>query len=784
MTESRQRYGGGHRTSRRFMGASGMSLQTFTKKQIRYVVLFLYKADIFITEAETEVESEMLLFLELCKQFGCYKQLRDILNYEIKKAEEDDRLEIDCDPPEKLTKDTVFPVSHDRFKYYVDSNIAQIIPEELKKECNSSKIRLFVDIYRTIISATDEKEFQRIIYALFFGNGTVSDLKFVPPEKLPKKIRNLAYEYPMLEFLKTRVNLTTVEAAYLNMLFYIEQISLFRRFATDCDDLQSEIFQSFLDISAKEFNLLNRRSGHLRSSGFLMDDGYLDYDLKEAIVNQSMEYYFNDIIKPCSVEDSYEVTSFCVSKDKSDLMECFLKGSESCNLLLLGAPGAGKTAYAKALAKKSGLKIYVYINETEIQGARVIAKINAFLSMNQKDCVLIVDEADKILSTVDKMGIFGFSSPNSTKGLVNKMLEDSLSKAIWIVNYDDNIDESTKRRFTLSHYFDPMTENQLRSIASEKLEVLGMDEELHNRVLNLFGKYKLSGSSVDNVIKGLKSIGLENSERYAEMILKENSELQFGRQKMRSIVNNESYDLSIVNASTSADEIISMIENALKYAEKHPDKKAGIRMLFYGASGTGKTELVRKIAQKIGKSICLKRPSDILGKYVGESEKKIAMAFSECERTGSILLFDEADSFFADRNQADHNWERTTVNEFLTQMEEFSGILICTTNLRNIMDPAMQRRFHSLVEFKPLVKDGVKTLLGKYFPEMEFTDDQVESISRFDTATPGDFSSLEGRIRFMDEDKVNADFVVDELVKLQMEKNGGSGNCRCIGFSA
>ena len=61
------------------------------------------------------------------------------------------------------------------------------------------------------------------------------------------------------------------------------------------------------------------------------------------------------------------------------------------------------------------------------------------------------------------------------------------------------------------------------------------------------------------------------------------------------------------------------------------------------------------------------------------------------------------------------------MNEILTQMEEFSGILICTTNLKKIMDSAMNRRFHMIVEFKPLEKDGLISLRRKeiFIPALE-----------------------------------------------------------------
>ena len=193
-------------------------------------------------------------------------------------------------------------------------------------------------------------------------------------------------------------------------------------------------------------------------------------------------------------------------------------------------------------------------------------------------------------------------------------------------------------------------------------------------------------------------------------------------------------------------------------------------MLFYGLSGTGKTELARYIAGQLGKEIILRRPSDILSKWVGEDEQNIRDAFEEAERSDAILLFDEADTFFYNRNQAEHTWERSLVNEFLTQMEEFTRILICTTNLRNIMDPAMQRRFHMLVEFKPMKFDGIKIMFEKYFPAYQLSDKEFEELEDSDSVTPGDFGALSSRIRFMNQEEVNSEYILKELKALQVEK--------------
>ena len=243
---------------------------------------------------------------------------------------------------------------------------------------------------------------------------------------------------------------------------------------------------------------------------------------------------------------------------------------------------------------------------------------------------------------------------------------------------------------------------------------------------------------------------------------------------------NLSYDLSVLNTSIPAQEIVEMVQNAIANDIKSQGKEKGIRILFYGLSGSGKTNLAHYIADAIGKKLLCKNASDILGMLVGESEKNIAKAFEEAKKQKKILLFDEVDSFFRERSYASQSWEITLVNEFLTQMEKFEGIVICTTNLRNIMDKAMQRRFHIMVEFKALKDEGVESLLGKYFPEFDFSEEDIRRISRFQSATPGDFGNLFSRLRFMNQEKVTETYITDELCKMQEEKELGK---RSIGFS-
>ena len=616
------------------------------------------------------------------------------------------------------------------------------------------------------------------------GEGECSWFKMLEIDraKLPEKIKHAINNLSDVRFLIKDAGLTKAEAKILLFLYRLETIKpLYECFSKNmnCFDF---VAQKLFEIDEFEYSNLMKKSGKLKSNGFLDEDGFIEDDLKSCIKKRSMDSFFSDLVQDLDCSNSYGLSSFSVPEENSKIMKHFLNGKMNSSILLYGMPGSGKTEFAKALVKACGKNALIFKNENELLDTpKAVVRLNCYLSMKNKDSILIIDEADKLLQTKDMTSFV----PNSMKGTVNKMLENSKYKTIWIVNYSNQIDVSTKRRFSYSYKFEPMSDRLLRSIAETKLNPLGLEKGTQSKVLELLDKYRVTGSSVENVagiIQEMKSLETEEMLFTVDSVLKENEILVSGKKKMRQNVTGK-YDLSVLNTSVSASKIVQMTENALLYAERHPAERNGIRMLFYGLSGTGKTELARYISEKLGKNILLKRASDILGKYVGETEGNIRDAFEEAECTGTVLLFDEADSFFADRKFAQHSWERTQVNEFLTQMEEFSGILICTTNLRKIMDEAMLRRFHICVEFKPLMPEGIQILLEKYFGGFKFSESEVEALYHLESVTPGDFNVISSRIRFMNPEEVNKEYIVRELTVLQQEKNG-SAAFRKIGFGA
>lgn len=656
-----------------------------------------------------------------------------------------------------------------------------------------------VNLIRALF-CSNKNNFARIVALTFFTKpGCYDDKTVALPNRVPvpAKIKKALDDVSSVQFAVDTLKLSEDEAKVLQVAFRTQSIkelyAVCNDFFRNDDFTRFDMYSKCSGKSQKEIRMLLKNDQKLKAYGLIDSDGDMDEDAMDAIYEKDMRLYFTDIVKSEKSLKAYETNSFSVSEEQTDVAVQLLKSKNACNILLYGAPGAGKTEYAKALIKQAGLKMTIYKNELEVSGeddadAKALSRLNCYLSLKKEDSVLVVDEAENVLQTRE-FSFFGMSLSSSQKGTVNKMLETSENKCIFIVNYTSEMDESTLRRFTYSIKFQAMPKETLRSIAAEKLKPVNMPSVLKNDILDMCGKYKITGASVDNVVKAISSLdyqkGKEDKVRKdIKSVLEANSSLLYGKTKMRDAVK-KSYDLSVLNTSVSAAEIIEMLKTAELYKKENQNEEnsEGVRMLFYGLSGTGKTELARYISTVLGKPLLLKRCSDLLGPYVGQTERLIAEAFEEAESTDSILLFDEADSFFADRAGAKQSWERTQVNEFLTQMEEFSGICICTTNLRKIMDPAMQRRFHIITEFKALNEDGITTLLKSFFGKYKFNDGQIQELAKFNTVTPGDFGSLKNKMRFIPQEKLNSEYVVNELLKIQDEKRMNGGGAK-IGFAS
>ena len=129
----------------------------------------------------------------------------------------------------------------------------------------------------------------------------------------------------------------------------------------------------------------------------------------------------------------------------------------------------------------------------------------------------------------------------------------------------------------------------------------------------------------------------------------------------------------------------------------------GIKMLFSGPSGTGKTLISGLIARELGQQLYRIDLSRVTSKYIGETDKHLARIFDEAERGGMALLFDEADSLFAARTDVKSSTDRyanQSVNFLLQRLEVHDGLIILTTNLADSIDAAFVRRLTYHIRFQ------------------------------------------------------------------------------------
>ena len=124
--------------------------------------------------------------------------------------------------------------------------------------------------------------------------------------------------------------------------------------------------------------------------------------------------------------------------------------------------------------------------------------------------------------------------------------------------------------------------------------------------------------------------------------------------------------------------------------------------LFHGPTGTGKTLAAQALARELGLDVVRVDLASVVSKYIGETEKNLAALFADAERSGAVLLFDEADALFGKRSEVKDSHDRYAnieVAYLLQRLEAFNGIAILMTNARQNIDPALLRRLRYVIEF-------------------------------------------------------------------------------------
>ena len=195
--------------------------------------------------------------------------------------------------------------------------------------------------------------------------------------------------------------------------------------------------------------------------------------------------------------------------------------------------------------------------------------------------------------------------------------------------------------------------------------------------------------------------------------------------------------LQVVHEITAHVRQRAKVYNQWGFAAKGP-RGLGISALFAGASGTGKTLAAEVVANELRLDLYRIDLSQIVSKYIGETEKNLRRVFDAAEDGGTVLLFDEADALFGKRSEVKDSHDRFAnieVSYLLQRMEAYRGLAILTTNMKNGLDTAFLRRIRFSVEFPfPNAKQRAEIWRRIFPPETPTADLDVDRLAQLNVA--------------------------------------------------
>ena len=405
-------------------------------------------------------------------------------------------------------------------------------------------------------------------------------------------------------------------------------------------------------------------------------------------------------------------------------------GERGVNVLLYGPPGTGKTEFCRTLAEHVGAELFG-VGEADDHGREPsrherLAELRLAQSLLAGDStgVLLVDEMEDLLrgtsvTWVSRSGARREERGGYSKVFMHRLLEGTPVPTLWTTNQAGSMDPALLRRmmFVLEVRQPParirarIWSRQLerRGIEATSAEALALAREFDASpgvATGAVAAAAISDGDVELVRRGVRSLS---------RLLRQD----------RPIVETGPVDPDLLEADI---DLADLAERLMRRGERH------FSICLQGPPGTGKSAYARHLASCLGLDVVQKRASDLFGMFVGETEENIARAFADARADEAFLIFDEADSFLADRRGAQRSWEISQVNEMLTWMEAHPLPFACTTNYGDRLDPAVLRRFTFKVTLGYLGTHAARELFRRYF--------EAEAPPRIDRLTvlaPGDF---------------------------------------------
>ena len=444
-------------------------------------------------------------------------------------------------------------------------------------------------------------------------------------------------------------------------------------------------------------------------------------------------------------------------------------GRVGVNILLWGRPGLGKSQLARVIAQHVGRELIQVATQTALGTAhspRLRFKIYrmAQAMFSPKEAFILFDECEEIFNPrgggPEKDEDAG-EIPQ--KALIHETLENNKIPTIWICNSIADLTGAQIRRFDIclkmeaprgvhrKEMFDALTGD---AMSPELLKTLTQHRQMTPAIMSQTAKLvKMITPDVPVQKRDPLALQLINDKLIATghpaIKAPSKSAIKFRPQ--------------FVNTSMDLDQVLIGLKS----------HQAG-RFLLHGPAGTGKSAFGKWVAEELGIAHLVFRSSALLGKYVGETEENISEAFTQATRESAVLQIDEIDTFLDDRTTSKNSWQVSMVNEMLTQIESFEGLLVTTTNLFANIDDAAKRRFDLNLEFGYLRPADAELLFletSVLFDMGAVSEDVLRKVRAIGNLTAGDFQQVVGHSRFIE--PKNAEDLLQRITQCTSAKKFG-----------
>ena len=476
--------------------------------------------------------------------------------------------------------------------------------------------------------------------------------------------------------------------------------------------------------------------------------------------------------------------------DDDNVLRALLAGAPpktgSMNVLIYGPGSINKRAIIEKLLLESNLPAWTLksrdVLDQDLPSLCFFAQ-RALAATHPND-VLVVDKAASVLTGRKVVSFLFFmlaaDEDEEIASVDQTLLEHNPLRTIWISTSASRLSEESLGRFLFHAELKRGSRAERRQKVQEIIASLGLSDKLQ-QALTLQGG--LSEQQLHN------AVALANLTAKGDAALTEAHILHAVQRSQSALARREKEDLRVPVTQYSYDFLNTsgkfgpvQILNALR-------KRPSASLAIYGIPGTGKSAFAEHIAAELDRPLIARTASELLDKYLGESEKRLAEMFAEAESEEAVLLLDEADSFLRDRSMAEKQWEVSQVNELLKRMESFQGIFICATNLFDDLDTAAMRRFTFKMEFLKLTDEQAWKMylnesgLGKQMDAVSEDEREAlrERLATIEWLTPGDFATVKRQCILLGEE-LNFTEWLDQL-KIEADLKKKAFKKRGIGFA-